>query len=80
MIANPQLKVAFGQVIERLRRERGLSQEKLALAAQLNRTFVWRIERGEQNPSLDSLFRLAEALGLDPEDLVTETKNTLQSP
>lgn len=79
MIANPQLKIAFGQVIERLRRECGLSQEKLALAAELNRTFVWRIERGEQNPSLDSLFRLAKALELDPEDLITETKRMLAS-
>ena len=78
MIANPRLKVAFGRVIERLRRERGLSQEKLALAAELNRTFVWRIERGEQNPSLDSLFRLAEALGVAPEDLVVTTKDALE--
>jgi transcriptional regulator with XRE-family HTH domain len=43
---------------------RKLSQEKLALMAELDRTYVGGIERGERNPSLYNICRLASALGV----------------
>ena len=53
-----------------LRRDRGLSQEQLAAKAGLHRAYVGRVERGEQNISLDNILRLAAALEVDPSELV----------
>lgn len=50
--------------LKRERKSRGLSQEALALEADVNRTFVSQIERGIGNPSLHTLCRLADRLGL----------------
>lgn len=46
------------------------SQEALAFAANLNRTFVAKLELGQTSPSLTSLFRLAEGLRIEPWELV----------
>jgi transcriptional regulator with XRE-family HTH domain len=48
----------------RLRREKGMSQEALALEAGLHRTFVAHVERQVRNISLDNLTRLADALSV----------------
>ncbi len=64
------LEEAFGLVLRDLRRERGMSQETLALESQLDRTFISLLERGLRQPSLTSVFQLARSLDLSPEDLV----------
>lgn len=56
--------VAWGRAIRELRAERGLSQERLALDAGLDRTYVSGIERGERNPSLTNLLKLGDVLGV----------------
>lgn len=56
--------LAFGQAIRHLRMDRGLSQEGLALQCGLDRTYVGGIERGELNPSLGNVFKIADALGV----------------
>ena len=48
----------------------GLSQEALALAANVDRTYVSQIERGVGNPSVAVLSRLSASLGLDVSDLL----------
>jgi len=53
-----------------LRKERNLSQERLAEVAGLHRTYVGSIERGERNVSIDNIERLAQALRLDVVDLL----------
>ena len=64
-----QVKKAFGARLRVLRKERGLSQEDLALTCELDRTYVGGVERGERNVSLINIHRIAEALGLSPKDL-----------
>ncbi len=59
-------RLAFGTRIRDLRLERGLSQERLAEAADLHRNHLGTVERGEQNPTLDSIMALATALDVPP--------------
>jgi transcriptional regulator with XRE-family HTH domain len=56
------LHVAFGAEVRAIRVERGLSQLELARVSGLHRSYVGGIERGERNPSLTNIARLAEAL------------------
>lgn len=54
------------------RAARGLSQEELAAQAGLHRTYIGSVERSERNISIDSMERLAQALGLDVSDLLAK--------
>lgn len=60
----------FATGLRRERTARGLSQERLADAADLHFTYVGSVERGERNISVDNMDRLARALGLDVTDLL----------
>lgn len=73
----------FARNVRKLRRLQELSQEALALAASMSRTYVSEIERGDRNVSIDNMGALADALGVplknlvDPEyfkDLTTKQK------
>jgi len=59
----------FGEQIRHLRKQRGLSQEKLAEMAGLHRNYIGGIERGERNVALLNILRLSKALGVPPSDL-----------
>ena len=59
----------FSENVRRLRNERGLSQEKLAFAAEVDRTHIARIETQGVNVSLDIVFALADALDVDVREL-----------
>jgi transcriptional regulator with XRE-family HTH domain len=61
---------AFGKNVAARRKELGLSQEGLAELSGLHRTYVGSVERGERNPSLKNIVKIALALGVDPGDLV----------
>lgn len=63
----------FAANVRAHRQRLGLSQEALAEAAVLHRTYVGSIERGERNVSIDNMERLAHALGLDLVDLLKAT-------
>jgi transcriptional regulator with XRE-family HTH domain len=63
---------AFGVALRRLRKKEGLSQEELGFASGLHRNYVGGVERGELNPTLTSIFKLAKGLGVKPSRLLTQ--------
>jgi len=58
-----------GANVRRLRKERKLTQEQLAMETEIDLTYLGGIERGRRNPSVSVLARLAEALGVHPRDM-----------
>jgi transcriptional regulator with XRE-family HTH domain len=54
----------LGLNLRALRKARGLSQERFALEHDIDRTYVSGIERGQRNPTVTVLQRLADALGM----------------
>ena len=60
----------FGQVLQETRKSCGLSQEELGFEANYHRTYISQLERGQKNPSLKAVFRLAQALGVKPSEMI----------
>lgn len=60
----------FGKRVAFLRKERHLSQEALALDCNLNRTYIGDIERGEKCPSLVTISKIANGLGISVKELL----------
>lgn len=60
----------LAQKLKKLRKERGLSQEALALICNIDRTYVGRIENMKRNPSLEILAKLSDGLGIKLSELV----------
>ena len=61
---------AFGRAVREVREARGVSQERLARAASLDRTYVSMIERGRRSPTIRVLMRIAEALQVRPSKII----------
>ena len=68
---------AFGMMLRRRRRALRLTQEGLAEAAGLSSKFVAHLERAERQPSLLSLLKLGQALGVSASDLVADVEREL---
>jgi len=62
--------VVVGRVIQRFREEKGLSQEVLSGFADIGRTHLSAIERGERKPTLETFFKISEALEVRPSVLL----------
>jgi transcriptional regulator with XRE-family HTH domain len=67
----------LGERIRIIRKANGLTQEELGEKAGLSYKFVGEIERGQVNPSLDTLVAIAKALDSDVEDLFRKNKDVL---
>jgi transcriptional regulator with XRE-family HTH domain len=65
---NIEIKLGYKIRYERLKQK--LSQEKLAEKANLHRTFIGAVERGEVSASIGNIAKIAEALNLEIEDLL----------
>ncbi len=61
---------AFGEVLREARVEKGLSQEALAFASELDRTYISMLERGKRQPTISVIFKLAAALGVSAAEMV----------
>lgn len=62
--------VALGHAIREVRLESDMSQESLALLAEIDRSYLGRIERGDNNVAILPLIKIAEALGVSVEALM----------
>ena len=63
------IKKQFWENIRKYRKQKGLSQEKLAQLAKLHRTYIWNVERWEKNISLENIVKIAKALEIKAKDL-----------
>jgi len=68
---------AFGRILKTVRNNKQISQEKLSLISGLDRTFISLLERGLRQPSLTTIFQVANALDERPEVLVKMVKDLL---
>ena len=66
--ANPR--VLFGKRLAEMRRQKGWSQEKLALESGLARSYLGGVERGQRNIAVGNICKLAQALGVEPAELM----------
>ena len=66
-----------GQVIQRFREERKMSQELVSGLAGIGRTHLSAIERGERKPTLETLYKIGEALGVKPSVIMAEIEKEL---
>ena len=73
-----QIARAFGRALREYRGRAGISQEALADAADLDRTFVSLLERGLRLPTLGTVFRLAAALEATPTSVVARASALLR--
>ena len=64
------LSIVVGRLIRNARLKKEISQEKLALICDIDRSYLGRIERGEVNITIEKLYELSSALEMDAKDLL----------
>lgn len=67
-----------GEVVAEFRKNKGISQEVLSGLADIGRTHLSSIERGERKPTLETLYRISNALNINMSDIVLEIENRLK--
>lgn len=65
---------AFGKALREVRKEKGLTQEQLGFEADLQRIYVSKLELGQQQPSLTTIFKLANGLSCSATELIRYTE------
>lgn len=73
----PAVARAFGQAVRSTRIATGISQDRMALAAGVDRSFFGKLERGERQPSLGIMLRIAAALGVTGTQLMALTEQVI---
>ena len=73
--AGDEMLVALGKAIRVSRTDMGISQEALAVDADLDRSYLGGIERGEHNLTLINLAKISHALGISPSNLLQKSKH-----
>ena len=67
-----------GLVIQRFREERGKSQELISGLAGIGRTHLSAIERGERKPTLETFYKISEAMGVKPSILLAVIEQEME--
>lgn len=70
--------IIVGKVIAELRKRKGVSQEVLSGLADIGRTHLSAIERGERKPTLETLYRISCALNVRMSDIVREIEERIE--
>lgn len=70
LVRDPQLLKDFGNNLKAIREKKGISQRGLATLCLIEHSQIGRIERGEVNTTISTLFLIADKLGVKPEELV----------
>lgn len=65
-----KVKKEIGKKIKKARNEKGLKQVDVSVDAGINSSYYSKIERGEVNPSLEKIYRIAKSLGIKSSDLI----------
>ena len=73
-------RILFGQKLREVRKFKGYSQEQLAEIAGLHRTYIGDVERGKRNIALDNIWRLADALNVNPSTFFTALAEDMENP
>ena len=71
-----KLEKVFGEVLQDLRKKRGFSQEELGFEADCHRTYISLLERGLRNPTLATIFQLADALEVKPSEIIRHIESS----
>ena len=74
MVILTKLDSAFGKTLKSRRQSINLSQEKFSLKSGLSRPYISDLEMGKKDPSLFTVFKLANALRLKPSVLIDEVE------
>jgi len=77
LISLNKLDEAFGKSLRKRRLAKLLTQENLALESNLSRAYISDIEMGKKDPSLFTVFKLANALRLKPSVLIDEVEHAI---
>lgn len=64
----------FGKVLRELRERNNLSQEKLAEYCDLDRTYISLLERGLRQPTITTIFKIADALKISPSEVIKQVE------
>lgn len=67
-----------GKIISDFRKSKGLSQEIVSGLAAIGRTHLSMIERGERKPTLETFFKLCDAMNISPSEVIKEIENKNQ--
>jgi transcriptional regulator with XRE-family HTH domain len=70
----------FGHELRKARLAAGLTQEELSYEAGLDRTYISHLENDHKSPTLDVLFRLSDALGVNASELVQKVEASRPQP
>lgn len=66
----------LGEELRKAREVAELTQEQLAFAAQVDRSYISQLERDLKSPTLEMLFRLCDALGVSPSEVVARVEQS----
>lgn len=74
-VGSLRLEEAFGVVLREYRKEKGFSQESLALTCEMDRTFISLLERGKRRPTINTVVEIASVLQVDADIIVRDVIN-----